>query len=74
MDWYTNKQHQSYFGSKVWVHMNKAWKIMARSVQSSPLLIDGVDHSNLWWLVGLKLIGNGFTYAKAHETYCKGIQ
>ena len=31
-------------------------------------------HSNIWWHVGLELIGNDFSYARAHELIYKGIQ
>lgn len=30
-------------------------------------------HSNIWY-VGLKLMGNGISYVRAHELYRKGIQ
>lgn len=31
-------------------------------------------HSNIWWHIGLELIGNNFSYGRAHELYYKGIQ
>lgn len=30
--------------------------------------------SSIWWSMGLELINNNFTYARAHELYHKGIQ
>lgn len=33
----------------------------------------GITHSNIWY-VGLKLMGNDFSYVRAHELYREGIQ
>jgi hypothetical protein len=39
----------------------------------SPNTLMESHHSNIWY-VGLKLMGNGFSYVRAHELYCKNIQ
>ena len=38
LNWFTSKQHQGYFGSKVWGHISKAWKIMKKAMYDPPPL------------------------------------
>ena len=39
----------------------------------SPSKLKESLHSNIWH-VGHTFMGNGFSYVRAHELYCKGIQ
>ena len=49
LDWFTNKQHIGVAGSKVWGHINKAWKVIVKSTyQLPPCTHMELLHSNLW--------------------------
>lgn len=75
LDWFTSKNHVGFAGSKVWGHISKAWKVMAKGIyQLSPRTRMELLHSNIWWSDGIKLINNGFTYAKGLDFYCKGVK
>jgi hypothetical protein len=37
--------------------------------QLPPYTLLELLHSNIWWLEGLELINNGFTYIRARELY-----
>ena len=36
LDWFTNKQHIGFAGSKVWGHISKAWKTMIKRIYQLP--------------------------------------
>jgi hypothetical protein len=75
LDWFTNKLHQGFPGSKVWGHISKAWKIMVKGLyQIPPRTRMELLHSNIWWSDGVELLKRGFTYAKGLHLYRKGIQ
>lgn len=74
LEWFTCKQHVGFTGSKVWGHISKVWKVMVKGIyQLPPRTRMELLHSNIWWSDGVELIGNGFTYSKGLELYCKGI-
>lgn len=75
LDRFTSKQHIGFMRSKVWGHIIKAWKIMVKGIyQLPPRTFLELLHSNIWWSKSLELINNNFTYVRAHELHCKGIQ
>lgn len=70
-DW-LSKQHQGYLGSKVWGHIDKTYKIMAKGTYQLPsCTLMELLHFNVGWLYGLDLINDGFTYIRAHKLYRK---
>ena len=75
LDWFTCKNHIGVAGSKVWGHISKAWKVMAKGIyQLPPRIRMELLHSNIWWSDGIELINNGVEYAKGLELYRKGIR
>lgn len=59
----------------MWGHIGKAWKSMVKEFyQILPRTRIDLLHLNIWWLEGLQLINNGFTYEQGRLLYCKGIQ
>ena len=75
LDWFTCKNHIGVAGSKVWGHISKAWKVMAKGIyQLPPRTRMELLHSNIWWSDGVELINNGFEYARGLELYRKGIK
>lgn len=49
LDWFTNKQHQGFSGSKVWSHVGKAWNVMVKGLyQLPPHTRMELLHSNIW--------------------------
>ena len=44
MDWFTIQQHQELYGSKVWGHIDKAYKTMVRGTyQLSPYVMTSLN-------------------------------
>lgn len=75
LNWFTNKVHIGFLGSKVWGHIGKACKFMVKGTyQLLPRTLIELLHSNIWWSHSLQLIDNGFFYARAYELNWKGIQ
>jgi hypothetical protein len=75
LDWFTNKQHQGFTGSKVWGHIGKAWRIMAKGLyQIPPKTRLELLHSNLWWSEGVALLKEGFTHVQGLHFYKKCIK
>lgn len=75
MDWFTNKSHTSFIGSKVWGHISKAWNVMVRGIyQLPPRTLIELLHSSILWSEGIEFINNGFSQNKALELYKNGIQ
>ena len=72
LDCFTSKQHRGFSSSKALGH-EKSWLQASTTPPPAPTLMD-LLHCNVWWSYGLKLIDNGFTYAKADKLYHKGIQ
>lgn len=59
LECFTSKNHKGFLVSKVWGHINKAWKSMVKGTyQLPPCTLSGLLHSNVWWSVGLDLIDN----------------
>ena len=57
LDWFTNKLHQDFTGSRIWSHIGKAWKTMVKGLyQIPPRTRLELLHSNIWWLEGIELI------------------
>lgn len=57
LDWFTNKTHQGYSGSKIWGYISKTWKIMAKSIYQIPRRTRmELLHSNIWWSEGVDLL------------------
>ena len=73
LDWFTNKQHQGFSGSKVWGHISNAWKTMVKGLYQLPPRME-LLHSNLWWSEGVDLLKNGFTYTQWINLYRKCIK
>ena len=75
LEWFTCKKHQGFSGSKVWGHINKAWKNLAKSIyQLPPRTRMELLHSNIWWSDGMELLKEGFSYSRGLELYRKGIR
>ena len=75
LDWFTDKQHQGFTGSKVWGHISKAWTIMMKGLyQLPPRSRIELLHSNFWWSKGVNLLKNGFTHSQCINLYKKGIK
>jgi hypothetical protein len=75
LEWFTSKLLQGFPGSKVWGHISKAWKGMAKRIyQLPPCSRMELFHSNIWWSDGVELLKNGFTYPRGLELYRKGIR
>ena len=75
LEWFTSKKHQGFSGSKVWGHISKAWKILAKSIyQVPPRTRMEVLHSNIWWSDGVELLKEDFSYSQGLELYRKGIR
>ena len=74
LDWFTNKQHQGFAGSKIWGHISKAWKVMVKGLyQLPPRTRMELLHSNIWWSKGVDLINKGFSYDKGLHFCRQGI-
>ena len=74
LDWFTNKQHQGFTGSKVSGHIGKAWKTMVEGLyQLPPRTRMKLVHSNVWWSDGVELLRNGITHAQWLNLYRKDI-
>ena len=53
------------FRSKVWGHINKAWKIMVKNFyQFPPRTRIELLHSNIWWLDRIDFFKKGFFLLK----------
>ena len=75
MDWFTNRQHQGFPGSKIWGHISRAWKIMVRGTyQLPPRTKMELLHSNIWWSEGVKLLEKGIDYTRGLHLYRKDIR
>ena len=75
LDWFTNEQHEGFTGSKVWGHIGKAWKIMAKGLyQILPKTRIKLFHSNLWWSEGVALLKEDFTHVQGLHFYKKCIK
>lgn len=75
MEWFTNRQHQGFSGSKIWGHISKAWKAMVKGTyQLPPRTKMELLHSNIWWSEGVDLLNKGIDYAKCMHLYRKGIR
>ena len=74
LDWFTNKLHQGFTGSRIWSHIGKAWKSMVEGIyQILPRTRWELLHSNIWWSEGLKLISKGFDHDRGRQLYRHGV-
>ena len=75
LEWFTSKNHQGFSGSKVWGHISKAWKNLAKNIyQLPPRTRKELFHSNIWWSDGVELLKDVFSYSRGLELYRKGIR
>jgi hypothetical protein len=71
-DWYTRKQHQGFYDSKVWNHISKVWKVMVEGIyQISPCIQMNLLHSNIWWLDRVEFYNKEFIYFKGSTSTAK---
>ena len=74
LDWFTNRQHQGFPGSKIWGHISRAWKVMVRGTyQLPPRTKMELLHSNIWWSECVELLEKGIDYDRGLHLYRKGI-
>ena len=75
LEWFTSKNHQGFSDSKVWGHISKAWKNLAKNIyQLPPRTRKELFHSNIWWSDGVELLKDVFSYSRGLELYRKGIR
>lgn len=75
MDLFTSKKHQEFSRSKIWEHISKARKVMVNAFTKSlptPFLNCSTQAFGGPW--ALNPINDGFSYARAHKLFRKGIQ
>ena len=75
LDWFTNKDHLGFSGSKVWGHISRAWKAMVKEIyQILPRTRMELLNSNIWWTEGVELLKQGFSLEKGLQLYRKGVK
>ena len=75
LDWFTNKTHQGFQGSKIWGHISKAWRLMVKGVfQVPPRTRAELLNSNIWWSEGVEMLKKGCTYDKGLQFYRRGLR
>ena len=75
VEWFTIKKHQGFSGSKVWGHISKGWKSLAKNIyQLPPCTRMELLYSNIWWSDGVELLKEGCSYSRGLELYRKGIR
>ena len=75
LDWFTNKNHLGFSGSKVWGHISRAWKVMVKKIyQIPPRTRMELFNSNIWWTQGVDMLKQGLTVENGLCLYRKGVR